>query len=107
MGYAFLLVAILFEVAATTSMKLSEGFTRPAWAVPMLLAYLISFGFLSLSLRTLDVGVAYAVWAGVGTALIAGVGWAVFREALSPAQLVSLGLVLVGLVGLNLFGPAH
>jgi small multidrug resistance pump len=107
MGYLYLTLAILFEIAGTTAMKLSEGFTRPAWGVPLVLAYLASLSFLTLSLRTVEVGVAYAVWSGVGTALIAFVGWSVFRETLTLTQLVSLGLILAGLVGLNLTGRAH
>lgn len=107
MGIAYLALAIVFEVFGTTSMKLTEGFTKPWWTLALVVAYAASLGLLTLSLRTVDLGAAYAIWSGLGTALIALVGWVVFRESLTGGQLVSLALIIAGVVGLNIFGKVH
>ena len=94
--------AIVCEVAGTMMMELSHSLTRWVWIPPMLVAYLLSLLGLALALRTMEVGIAYAVWAGVGTLLIAVFGMVFFRESMSPLKLVSMLLVVVGVVGLNL-----
>jgi small multidrug resistance pump len=106
MAWLYLALAILSEVAGTTSMKLSEGFTRPGWTVGIAVFYGVSIVFLTLSLREIDVSVSYAIWSGAGTALIALIGVAVFREPLTALKMVSLALIVAGVVGLNL-GGAH
>jgi small multidrug resistance pump len=107
MGNLYLFLAILFEVAGTTSMKLTQGFTKPLWIIPLVLGYAASLALLTLSLRSIDLGTAYAVWSGLGTALIALLGWWIFRETLTVLQLVSLALIIAGVVGLNVFGKMH
>jgi small multidrug resistance pump len=80
--YLYLSVAILAEVAATSALKASEGFTRLVPSLIVALGYAISFFFLSLTLRTVPVGIAYAVWSGVGIVLISTVAWLWFRQSL-------------------------
>ncbi len=85
-------------------MKLSEGFTRAGPSVMILVFYAISLFLLTLSLRSIDVSVAYAIWSGLGTALIAAIGILWFGEPATALKLVSLVLIVAGVVGLNLAG---
>ena len=101
-SWVFLAVAIACEVAGTTMMKFSESLTRSVWILPMLVAYLLSLGGLALALRTIEVGIAYAVWAAVGTLLIAVIGIVFFSESMTPLKIISIALVVAGVVGLNL-----
>ncbi len=94
--------AIVLEVAGTTAMKLSEGFTRIVPSVLIFLFYGLSFTALTFALKKIDVSIAYAVWSGVGTALIALIGFAFFREPVTMLKIASLGLIIAGVVGLNL-----
>lgn len=105
--WVFLALAILFEVAGTTSMKLSEGFSKLVPSVLMVVFYLCSFFFIAIALKKIDVSVAYAVWAGVGTALMACVGILWFKEPLTALKIMSIGLIIAGVVGLNLSGNMH
>jgi len=100
----FLSSAIVFEVAGTISMKLSEGFTKLVPSVLLFMFYAASFVALTFALKKIDVSVAYAVWSGVGTALITTIGILYFREAATALKLVSILLIIVGVVGLNLSG---
>ena len=102
-----LLGAILFEVAGTTCMKLSEGFTRPVPSALIFVFYGVAFTLLTLALKKLDVSVAYAVWSAIGTAVIAGIGIVWFEEPLTVLKVVSLLLIVAGVVGLNLGGTSH
>lgn len=104
MAWLYLAVAILFEVAGTTAMKMSEGFTRLTPSILLFVLYGLAFTALTLALRTINLGVAYAIWAGVGTALIAVIAVLVFSESLSIVQIVSLGLIVAGVIGLHLGG---
>ena len=74
MHWIYLMIAILLEVAGTTSMKLSQGFTKLVPSVCVFVLYAMSFSLLALALKAIDVSVAYAIWSGLGTALIAGIG---------------------------------
>lgn len=107
MNWFILLAAIGLEVAGTTSMKVSQGFTRPGPSVAMFVFYLASLALLNLALRTIDVSVAYAIWAGLGTALIAVVGVAWFNEPGGWLKFACIGVIIAGVVGLNLSGGAH
>jgi small multidrug resistance pump len=98
----FLLGAIAAEIIATSSLKLSEGFTKPLPAVATVLGYAVSFYLLSLSLKRMDLGVVYAIWSGVGTAAMAMVGYWLFSETMSVTKGISIALIIVGVVGLNL-----
>lgn len=100
--WMFLGIAILFEVAGTSMLKASEGFTKIAFAGGAMLAYWVSFWFLSIALVKIPVGVAYAIWSGAGICLITLIGWLVFRQSLSMMQLAFIALILVGAIGLNL-----
>jgi small multidrug resistance pump len=103
----YLLLAILAEVAGTTCVKLSEGFTRLLPSALILVFYGLSLGFLGLALKKVDLSLAYAIWSGLGIAFIASVGVLWFREPLTAVKVVSLGLIVVGVAGLNLGGEAH
>lgn len=104
MGWVYLVLAIVLEVAGTTSMKLSEGFTRFYPSVAIFVLYGLAFASLTLALKSFDVSVAYAVWAGLGVALISLVGILYFGEPLTILKLGSLALIVAGVVGLNLGG---
>ena len=101
-NWVVLAAAIAFEVAGTIFMKLSDSLTRWAWIPPMLVAYVLALLGLALALRTIEVGIAYAVWAACGTLLIALIGILFFGESLSLIKLVAIILVIAGVVGLNL-----
>jgi small multidrug resistance pump len=105
-GWWLLAAAILFEIAGTTCMKLSDGFTRPLPSLLLVVFYLIAFSALTLCLKTIDMGIAYAIWAGVGTALAAIIGFGYFREPASLLKILCIGLILVGVVGLH-YGDSH
>lgn len=107
MHWVVLLAAIVFEVCGTTCMKLSAGFTRLGYSVGLIVFYLISLTALTVALKRIEVGVAYAVWSGVGTALIALIGMTYFREPVTATKIISLGLIIAGVVGLNLAGGGH
>jgi len=103
----YLIIAILLEVAGTTSMKLSDGFSRLVPSVLIFVFYGLSFAGLTLALKRIDVSIAYAIWAGLGTALITVIGLAYFKEPATLIKLISIGLIVVGVIGLNLDGYAH
>lgn len=97
-----LAAAIALEVSGTVCMKLSEGFTRFLPSVLIFVFYIASFAALTLALRKIDVGVAYAIWAGAGTALIATIGIIYFNEPFSVLKVMSVLLIIAGVIGLNL-----
>ncbi len=101
-AWLWLIAAIGFEVAGTTMMKLSEGFSRLAPSIAMGVFYLLSLGALTMALKRIDVGVAYAIWAGLGTALIATIGVVLFGESVGLLKSVSIILIILGVVGLHL-----
>jgi small multidrug resistance pump len=101
-SWLILVAAIACEVSGTTFMKLSDSLTKWVWIPPMLVAYVLALLGLALALRTIEVGIAYAVWAGVGTLLVATIGVLFFSESVSPLKLASILLVVAGVVGLNL-----
>ena len=102
MGWVLLVVAILLEVAGTTNMKLSEGFSKPVPSVLVLFFYALSIIALTFAVNRLDVSVAYAVWSGMGTALVAMIGLWFFQESITSIKLVALGLIVVGVAMLHL-----
>ncbi|AFL72382.1 DMT family transporter [Thiocystis violascens] len=103
----FLASAIVLEVAGTTAMKLSGGFTRLVPSIFLFVFYAASFAALTLALKKIDVGVAYAVWSGVGTALIVAIGVLYFREPATLLKFISILLIVIGIVGLLLSGTKH
>ncbi len=98
MPYLYLAIAIVAEVIATSALKASEGFTRLGPSVVVTVGYSIAFYFLSVALRSLQMGVAYAIWSGVGIALITLVGALRFREIPDATALIGMGLILIGVV---------
>ncbi|MCK4937110.1 MAG: multidrug efflux SMR transporter [Methanosarcinales archaeon] len=107
MSLFYLTLAIIFEVSGTICMKLSQGFTKMVPSILMIVLYIISFCLLTMALKKIDVSIAYAIWAGMGTALIATVGILWFKEPINALKIISLGLVIIGVVGLNLSGEMH
>ena len=106
-GAALLLVvAILIEVVATAMLPRAEGFTNPAWTVGVVSGYAMSIWLLAIVVRTLPVSIAYAVWSGLGTAVVAIIAVFFLGESMTPLKAASLMLIVVGVVGLNLAG-AH
>jgi small multidrug resistance pump len=102
----FLSVAIVAEVIGTSFLKSSDGFTRLYPSLAVIGSYVLAFYFLSLALRTMPVGIAYAVWAGVGVALIAVIGWVLFGQVLDAAALIGISLIVAGVVILNVFSTS-
>ncbi len=100
----FLAGAIVLELMGTTSMKLSEGFTKLVPSVLLFVFYAASFAALTLALKKIELSIAYAVWSGAGTALIAAIGILYFHEGATALKLISILLIIIGVVGLNLSG---
>jgi small multidrug resistance pump len=99
---ALLAIAIAFEVLATSALKLTDGFTRLWPSLVTIVGYGLAFYFLSLTLRTLPVGIVYAIWAGVGVVLVALIGWLVFRQPLDAWGILGIALIVAGVLILNL-----
>lgn len=102
-----LLVAIATEVAATASLPRTRGFHDPGWSIAVIAGYALSIWLLSLVVRTLPVSVTYAVWSGVGTAVVAVIGVLWLGETMSWLKAGFLVMIVAGVVGLNLAGGAH
>lgn len=107
MSWLYLFLAIIFEIIGTTLMKLSNGFTIIIPTAGSLLSYLVCFTFLSFALKTIDVGIAYAIWSAVGLSVIAAIGIIFFHEDVNPIKIISLSLIIVGIIGLNLSTKLH
>lgn len=103
MHWLYLALAIVAEVGATSALKAAAGFTRPLPSLLVVLGYGIAFYCLSLSLKVVPVGVAYAIWSGVGTALVAVIGWVLFGQTLDLAALIGLALIVAGVAVMQVF----
>ena len=103
MQFVYLAIAIVAEVVATSALKASNGFTAWQPSVVVVIGYAVSFYFLSLALRTIPVGVAYAIWSGVGIVLISVIAWVIYRQALDAAAIVGMALIIAGVAVINLF----
>jgi small multidrug resistance pump len=101
MAYLHLAIAILAEVIGTSALKATRGFTRPLPSAVVVLSYGVAFYFLALALQAIPVGVAYAVWSGVGIALITLIAWVVYRQRLDKPALAGITLIVLGVVVLN------
>ena len=97
-----LAIAIIAEVIGTSALKASDGFSRLGPGLLVVAGYAVAFYFLALTLRHMSVGVAYAVWSGVGTVLIALIGVWVFKQSIDLAGIVGIGLIIAGVLVLNL-----
>lgn len=98
MHYVYLAIAIFAEVSGTLALRASESFTRPLASVIVVVGYAVAFYCLSLTLKTIPVGIAYAVWSGAGIVLIAIFGYIVFSESLDWPALFGMGLIIGGIV---------
>ncbi|MFK3889857.1 DMT family transporter [Sphingomonas sp. NPDC079357] len=106
MAYLLLLVAIVAEVTATSALKQSDGFTRPWPTLVTIIGYGIAFYFLSLTLRTLPTGVAYAIWSGIGIVLVTAVAWLWHGQRLDAAAIAGMALIVAGVLVMNLFSSS-
>lgn len=104
--YLFLLAAIVLEVVATTALARSASFTRLMPSLIAIFGYAGAFWFLSVPLRVMPTGVVYALWSGLGIVLITAVAWVWQRQVLDTAALLGLGLILAGVMVINLFSTA-
>jgi small multidrug resistance pump len=103
MAYLYLAIAIIAEVVATTALKASDGLTRLSPTVIVILGYCMAFYFLALALKTMPVGVAYAIWAGLGIVLVTLVAAVLFRQVPDWPALLGIGLIVSGVVVINAF----
>lgn len=107
MGWLFLGLAIILELSGTVSMKLSESFTRLVPSVLMFVFYGASFTFLNFALGYMEVSTVYAIWSGIGIVLIALAGFFIFQERLSLTSILWIGVIVVGVIGLNISSKGH
>lgn len=103
MQFVYLAIAIVAEVIGTSALKASNGFTAWRPSLVVVLGYAVSFYFLALVLRTLPVGIAYAIWSGVGIVLISAIGWLVYQQTLDAAAIVGIALIIAGVCVIQLF----
>lgn len=101
--YLILAFAVMFETIGTTALKASEQFTKVGPSVVVVLAYAISFYLLSITLRTMSVGIVYALWSGLGIVMIATIGWTLFGQKLDLAALAGLAMIIGGIAVIHLF----
>ncbi len=104
--WIFLSVAIISEVIATSALKASVGFSRLWPSIIVVIGYALAFYFLSLTLRTIPIGVAYAIWSGVGVALVVLISWIFFGQKLDLPGIIGISLIVTGVIVLNLFSKA-
>lgn len=103
MSWFYLAAAIVAEIIATSLLKSSEGFTRLWPSLVVIVGYGCAFFFLSLTLRTIPVGVAYAIWSGAGIVLVTLFAWLIFGQTISLPDVVGIGLIIAGVIVLRLF----
>ncbi len=106
MGYIYLAVAIIAEVIGTTALKASEEFSKPIPSIIVVLGYGAAFYFLSLVLKTIPIGISYAIWAGVGIVLVAIVGVVLFEQKLDLPAVIGMLLIVSGVVVMNAFSES-
>jgi small multidrug resistance pump len=105
-NYVFLAIAITAEVIATSALKASQGFTQLLPSILVVVGYGVAFYFLSLTLRTIPVGIAYAIWSGAGIVLVALIGFALYGQKLDIWALVGMGLIIAGVMVINLLSKS-
>jgi multidrug transporter EmrE-like cation transporter len=105
-GPGWLALAISCEVLATSFLKMADGFTRPFPSAVVILGYAVAFYCLSMALRTIPVGVAYAIWCGIGIVFVTAIAWFAYDQKLDGWALTAIGLILVGTLMLNMRSPA-
>jgi small multidrug resistance pump len=105
-AYAYLAVAILAEVIATTALRAAQGFTVLVPSLISIAGYVVAFYFLSLTLKTMPVGVAYAIWSGVGIVIVSLAGWLIYKQVLDLPAMAGMGLIMAGVIVINLFSKS-
>ena len=105
-NYIFLAIAIIAEVIATSALKASQGFSQLLPSILVVVGYGVAFYFLSLTLRTIPVGIAYAIWSGAGIVLVALIGFALYGQKLDIWALVGMGLIIAGVMVINLLSKS-
>lgn len=105
-AYLYLGVAIIAEVVATTALRAADGFTQLWPSLISIVGYAIAFYFLSLTLRSMPVGVAYAIWSGVGIVLISLAGWLLYKQLLDLPAIIGMALIMAGVIVINLFSKS-
>jgi small multidrug resistance pump len=98
--------AIVAETIATSAMKSSEGFTKLVPSIVVVVGYAVAFYFLSMTLKVIPIGIAYAIWSGVGIVLISVAGWLMFSQKLDAAALIGIALIIAGIVVMNVFSKS-
>lgn len=106
MKYLVLAIAIILEVIATSALKASEGFTKFWPSVIVVAGYGIAFYCLSLTLRSIPVGVAYAIWSGLGIVLVSAAGWILYNQKLDTGAIIGMLLIIAGVIVLNVFSKS-
>ena len=106
MPYVYLALSIVAEVIATSSLKASDDFTKLWPSVAVVIGYGVAFHFLALTLKTIPIGVAYAIWAGAGVSIVAVVGWLVFGQKLDAPAIIGMALIVAGVVIMQAFSKA-
>lgn len=104
--WVLLTIAIVAEVIATSSLKLSDGFTRLWPSVVVVAGYGVSFYFLSVTMRSIPIGVIYAIWSGLGVVLVTLVGWLVFKQHLDLPALIGIALIVAGVITMNVWSKS-
>lgn len=104
--WLYLAIAIVAEVVGTSFLRASEGFTKLVPSVMVVIGYGLAFFFLSLTLKDIPVGIAYAVWSGAGVTLIAAIGWIFFGQKLDAPAILGMGLIVAGVIVLNVFSKS-
>jgi len=102
-SWVFLFLAIIGEIIGTSTLKASEGFTHPISSIICVVSFLIALFFLSLTLKTIPMGIAYAVWSGVGIVLISLIGFFVFKQSLDIPGFIGIALILIGVLVMHMF----
>ena len=106
MKWIFLLIAISGELVGTSALKSAEGFTKIGPSIVSVLGYVVSFYFLSLTLKDIPVGIAYALWSGIGIVLVSIIGYFMYGQKLDTPAMIGIGFIIVGVVIMNLFSKS-
>ncbi|AJY74233.1 DMT family transporter [Paenibacillus beijingensis] len=107
MAYLFLAISIVSELVGTSMLKASQGFTRLLPVLGMIVSFTCAFFFLSLSLKTIPLNAAYAIWSGIGAIATVVISVLIWKERINTGSIIGIALIVVGVVILNLFGPGH
>ena len=106
MGYLYLSISIIAEIIGTTALKASEEFTNPMPSIVVIVSYAVAFYSLTFVLRTIPVGVAYAIWSGVGIALISVAAFFIYKQSLDLPAIIGIGLIMAGVAVINLYSKS-